>query len=94
MLDYSSNSQRVGGTDSLGRNVYELWEFVMQPFSILEEIVLVVLVKFIPIFGRLGIIFHCIQSLVSPWSRINVEMANLYPSQIRVSSVVSPKRIR
>jgi hypothetical protein len=32
----------------------------MQPFSILEEIVLVVLVKFIPVFGGLGIIFHCI----------------------------------
>jgi hypothetical protein len=37
----------------------------MQPFSILEEIVLVVLVKIIPIFGGLGIIFHCIQSSVN-----------------------------
>jgi hypothetical protein len=47
-------------TDIFRGNIYELWEFVVQPFSILEEIVLVVLVKFIPVFGGLGIIFHCI----------------------------------
>ena len=65
---------------------HEFRELVVQPLSILKEIVLVPAVELVPIFGGLAVIFFCRSGLRASYQKRRFDGTNVYHYHSRETS--------